>query len=330
MPKGYHHLTYDQRCQIFTLLKSNFSRRAIAKSLKVSTRTIDREIERNKGLRGYRYKQAQNKATKRRVLASSIPRKMTAKVKLVINQWLIESQWSPEQIAGRLKIECAISISPESIYKYIWLDKKRGGTLYQYLRHSGKKYNKRSGKTAGRGLIPNRIDISKRPKIVDQKKRVGDFEIDTIIGAQHRGAIVSIVDRKSKVTFLALVDRKTSDNVAEALIKKLEPIKDYVHTITSDNGKEFADHQKVAQTLGAGFYFAQPYHSWERGLNENTNGLIRQYFPKKTNFNTLTYEHVQIVQNKLNNRPRKTLGFKTPLEIFLKITGTNLTATLQS
>lgn len=330
MPKGYHHLTQEQRCQIYALLQRGLSNREMAEQLKVDSRTIDREISRNKGMRGYRYKQAQNKATKRRRLASERTPKMTAENKKIIEKLLIEEQWSPEQISISLKLKANISISHEAIYCHIWDDKAKGGTLYKHLRNSGKKYNKRQGKNAGRGLIPNRVDISKRPKIVEEKKRVGDFEGDTIIGAHHRGAIVSLVDRVTKMTFLELVDQKTAAQTAKAIKKSLKPIKEHVRTITVDNGKEFAHHEQIAKALNAGFYFAEPYCSWQRALNENTNKLVRQYFPKKLDFSKLTNEHVKCVQNKLNNRPRKTLGFKTPLEVFLELTNFDRPAALQS
>lgn len=330
MPKkGYSHLTYEQRWQIYALLKRDLSNKEIGETLKVDSSTIDKEIARNRGKRGYRPKQAQRKAEARRRYASGVPRKMTPKIKCLIKKLLIEQQWSPEQISGRLKLQHMISISPKSIYAYIEANRKNGGTLYKHLRRRGKKNNKRKYKGSGKGLIPNRTDISQRPKIVEKKKRIGDFEVDTIVGAHHQGAAVSIVDRKSKLTLLARISRTTAKQTTKALIQKLKAVKKYVHTITSDNGKEFAYHQIVAKKLKANFYFAQPYHSWERGLNENTNGLVRQYLPKKTSFANITDKQIRCIQNKLNNRPRKTLGFRTPLEIFLKLTSPQLVAALR-
>ena len=201
--------------------------------------------------------------------------------------------------------------------------------MYKHLRRCGKKYNKRSGKLAGRGLIPNRIDISLRPVEVAARSRVGDFEGDTIIGKEHRGAVMTMVERKTKVTLMHRLSSTKSEETAAAIIKRMLPIKELVLTITTDNGKEFAQHESIASNLNAQFFFAQPYHSWERGLNENTNGLIRQYFPKGSDLSTLTQQQVLVVEKKLNNRPRKTLGYRTPNEEFLRLTGVDLNYALQ-
>jgi IS30 family transposase len=232
----------------------------------------------------------------------------------------LKLQWSPEQIAGWLKNEGGECVSHETIYQHIWTDKKRGGALYKELRHHGKKYNKRSGKTAGRGCIPNRIDIEHRPSIVEEKKRPGDWELDTIIGADKSGVIVSMVDRASKLTRLKKLDNKSAKEVSQALIEKLKGQEIIVHTLTADNGKEFADHEHVSNELGADFFFAKPYHSWERGLNEHTNGLVRQYFPKKYKFSNLSEEDIERVEQLLNNRPRKILGFETPFKVYQRLT----------
>jgi IS30 family transposase len=228
-------------------------------------------------------------------------------------------QWSPEQISGRLKRE-GFYISHETIYKYVWKDKRQGGSLYKELRHQGKKYNKRSKGTAGRGCIPGRVDIDKRPSVVEEKTRLGDWELDTIIGAEHKGAIVSMVERTSKLTMLAQIPYKTAEKVEQALLERLKPVKDFVHTMTADNGKEFANHQKVSLELEAGFYFAKPYHSWERGLNEHTNGLVRQYLPKERRLDDLSKADLEKIEVLLNNRPRKVLNYETPLEVFNRLT----------
>jgi transposase, IS30 family len=317
------HLTQDQRCQIYTLMQSgSLPQEEIAKIVGASQATVSREITRNSGQRGYRYKQAHEKSVQRRVEASSCPRKMKTELICIIERMICDDQLSPEQISGRLKKVTGIKISHESIYLHIWKDKRNGGILYKNLRRCGKKYNKRKGKTAGRGLIPNRVGIEKRPLEVDKKTRVGDLEIDSIVGLGHRGAIISIVDRMTKFTFLCLVSGTKADEVAQATIAALVSIKEHLHTITSDNGKEFARHQEISLNLGVSFFFATPYHSWERGLNENTNGLVRQYFPKGCDFNKLTQEQVLKIEKKLNNRPRKTLGYSTPNEEFLRLTGT--------
>lgn len=281
MPKGYHHLTYDLRCQIFSLMKSGLSQNKIAKQLLVSQSTISREFIRNSGGKGYRYIQAHKKAEKRRQIASSSAKKMIPSFTLFIEQLIREMKMSPDQISGRLKLKDIASISHESIYRYIWKDKKLGGDLYKNLRQRGKKRNKRGSKNAGRGLIPDRLGIELRPMEVNTKERVGDWEGDTIVGKDHRGAIVSMVERKTKIVRLKLINARSAKEAAQATIEILDPFKKNVLTITTDNGKEFSEHKKISAILDAQVYFANPYRSWERGLNENTNGLIRQFFPKK-------------------------------------------------
>ena len=314
MPKGYFHLTYEQRCQICALKRRGDSASSIARELNVSRSTIIREVQRNSGRKGYHYQLAHEKSQKRRAKIPNPNVKLTPQLIVLINKDL-RLQWSPVQISGRLKRQ-GISISHETIYKYIWWNKRQGGALYKELRHHGKKYNKRSKGTSGRGCIPCRVDIEQRPHIVETKTRFGDWELDTIIGAEHDGAIVSMVERTSKLTMLVKVSHKSAKKIEDALLKRLKPIKEFVYTLTADNGKEFANHQLVSRELEAGFYFARPYHSWERGLNEHTNGLVRQYYPKTKRFNEISEEDLRKVEMLLNNRPRKVLNFETPQEVF--------------
>jgi len=316
MPKGHRHLTYDKRCQIYALLKSGCSKAEVARQIGVHRSTVTNELKRNTGGNGYRYKQAQEKASSRRAAASSAPHKMKPGLVREIEEKLTQEQWSPDQISGWLKKQGRPSVSPERIYLHIWEDKRNGGTLWRHLRHNGKKYNKRKGKNSGRGLIPGRVDIVERPAIAAEKSRIGDWEGDTVIGRGQKAAILTHVDRKSKYTKLALLPEKSSASVQSACDASLLPIAHKIETITYDNGKEFAGHTEIAARLSAQIYFAKPYHSWERGLNEHTNGLLRQYFPKGSNFSTLTHAEVQRVENKLNSRPRKALGYKTPSEVF--------------
>jgi len=316
--RTYKQLTQEQRYYIFQLNKKDFTQAEIAKEVGVDKSTISRELKRNTGQRGYSPKQAQRKTTERRKFASKAI-KMTADMIELIDKKLSKQQWSPEQISGWLLEEKAIAISHERIYQHIWDNKRQGGDLYQYLRCQGKKYQKRgSNGKRSRGQIINRVSIDKRPKIVDDKRRVGDWEIDTVIGKGHSGALVTIVERKTLYTLVAKVNGKRADWVTQATIQLLEPFKDRLHSITADNGKEFAYHEQVSKVLDTAFYFANPYSSWERGANENTNGLIRQYFPKKTDFKAVTDEEVYSVMEKLNNRPRKTLGFRTPFQAMQK------------
>ena len=314
--KHYPQLTYEQRCQIYVLKKSGFSQRAIAKSINVNQSTVSRELSRNTGKNGYRYKQAQALAANRRKSACK-PTKMTADmIKLIESKLRIE--WSPEQISGWLLTEQRKLISHETIYLHIWSDKRKGGDLYTYLRRKGKKYDKRRNGKSTRGTIPDRVSIDERPPIVDEKARVGDWEIDTVIGKGHRGALVTIVERVTNFTVSKQVDNKTAEVVTETTIELLQPLKEVVHTITADNGKEFTQHKVISAVLEADVYFAHPYCSCERGLNENTNGLLRQYFPKCTDFTEVTQLDVKRAVNRLNSRPRKSLGFKTPNDLMAK------------
>ena len=312
--RTYKQLTYEQRCQIEVLNKSGINQQAIAALISVNQSSVSRELSRNTGLRGYRHNQAHSKAVERRQ-ATVKPYKMTASLIDEISDKLY-LKWSPEQISGWLLTEQHIDISHESIYRYVWSDKAENGELYKNLRRHARKYKVRgsNGKTRS-GQIKNRISIEERPESVDQKIAVGDWEIDTVIGKNHSGALVTIVERVTLFTVSTRVKSKRAKDVTAATIALLTPFKGLVRTITSDNGKEFAYHEKIAANLGCDFYFAHPYHSWERGLNENTNGLLRQYFPKSTDFKTVSTEDVSRSVAQLNARPRKTLLFKTPADL---------------
>ena len=313
---SYTHLTQEQRYQIYALKTIGHNQSEIAKVIGVNKSTISREVKRNMGLKGYRTKQAQEKSVLRQKnkVVARIPYETWKTV-----EHLICEDWSPEQITGWLKSNNKISVSHEHIYRYILKDKQSGGHLYKHLRCK-RKHKKRYGCNPGtRGQIPNRVSIDERPAIVDKKSRYGDWELDTIIGKNHKQAIVTITERKSKLTLIRKVQRKTAKLVSQAIIDLLEPIKEIVHTITTDNGKEFTNHSDISKALEADVYFAHPYASWERGLNENTNGLIRQYFPKNMMFENINKDNENTVMEKLNNRPRKTLDFKTPNQVLFGI-----------
>lgn len=309
---SYTQLTREQRYQIYALKKADHSQTEMASIIGCHKSTISRELARNGGQRGYRPKQADELSLSRKLLAHR-PRIQPATWTLV--ESLVQQQWSPEQINGRLKLEQHESVSHERIYQYISADKRAGGTLFRHLRCQ-KKRRKRYGQRDRRGQLPARRSIEERPAVVDARERLGDWEADTIIGGNHQQAIVSVVERKSKLTRLGRVERNTASDVRRELTAQLASLT--VLTITSDNGREFAHHQRIAQQLKADFYFAHPYSSWERGLNENTNGLVRQYFPKKSDFSKITERQINKVVERLNNRPRKTLGYKTPNEVFFK------------
>lgn len=312
------HLTQDERCQIYAHKSSGLSDRKIAKKLNVQPSTISRELKRNSGGSGYRHKQADELAKERRYKASSVARVATPQVIQLITEMLKTTCASPVQIAGRLKLEHDVSISYETIYRVILHDRFKKGTLYLFLRRKGKKLWRRKPNTSGRGMIPNRRDISTRPAVAGLKEEAGHLEIDTIVGANHKGAILSVVDKATKFTVLELLSAGTAELVTEALIRRIKELKVRgltMATITADNGKEFARHVEVSQTLEVDFFFARPYRSCDRGLNEHTNGLVRQFLPKKTDFTIITHEHVAHIEWMLNNRPRKSLNFRTPAEV---------------
>ncbi len=313
---SYNHLSTEQRYEIAVLKRQGYSNSRIAKIIGVHPATIGRELKRNGSHGRYGAQTADRRASSRRTAASSRPRRFTAEMRRRIDEQLRTQQWSPEQIRDRLRQEGHECVSHEWIYLYIWQDKRTGGDLYTHLRQASKKRRKRYGTNSRRGCIRNRVSIDERPAIVDTRSRIGDWEIDTVIGASHQGALVTIVERKSRYLLVGRVRSTTAEEVTAMTTKLLREHQAKVRTITADNGREFAQHEKIAAAVGAEFYFAHPYHSWERGTNENTNGLLRQYFPKNTNFLTLTATDLAAVQKKLNNRPRKVLGFKTPHEVF--------------
>ena len=296
----YHQLTEYQRYQIYALKKAGHDQQSMAATLSVSPSTICRELRRNQGQRGYRPGQAHQKALARR-RSKAKATKMTPGV--------IE------------RIEAGLRLSPQRIYQHIQADRQAGGMLYRHLRHSQKKRKKRYGKADGRGQIKDRVSIDQRPAIVEEKSRIGDWEIDLVMGRTRTGALISVVERRSRYTVLGKVGSKQAEQVAVATIALLAPHKGHTQTITADNGKEFADHAIISQALDAAVYFAHPYHAWERGLNENTNGLIRQYVPKGTALDTLSDKQIHHIMDRLNHRPRKGLAFQTPHEILCKETG---------
>ncbi len=319
---SHKHLNYLMRCHILALWKAGFNQSQIANEIGVHKSTISREFNRNLtriqtrwGCWAYKPDYAQHYADDRRK-AKRHYYKFTEEVAEFVRGKLI-ADWSPQQISGYAKRWKLFSISHERIYQFILEDKRNGGELYKHLRHKNIKYRKRFGSTQ-RSSIRNRRMIDERPKIVDKKSRIGDWEIDTIIGKNKKQAILSIVERVSKFTILKKLVHKNSDVTKTAMIEALAEYKNHVYTITSDNGSEFAKHEEISKALNTDFFFAHPYSSWERGLNENTNGLVRQYIKKGSQLLDVTDQSLAIIADKLNDRPRKTLGFKTPREVFHK------------
>jgi transposase, IS30 family len=306
---SYTQLTQEQRYQISALLKTKHKQAEIAAEVGVDPSTISRELRRNRGKKGYRPNQAHEKALARRSHGH-------ARISPKTWAWVesrVREEWSPEQIAGRLKAEKAEPVSVEWIYQHILKDKRTGGTLYRHLRCQ-KRYRKRFGGRDSRGILPNRRSIDQRPALANQRRRLGDWEADTMVGHGSRAGLLTLVDRKSRLTRMARLTRRTAKAVDRQTVRLLR--EDPAHSITSDNGKEFARHQQIARRLHLSFFFAHPYHAWERGTNENTNGLLRQYFPKTRDFATITPKELRAAASRLNSRPRKCLGFRTPLEVF--------------
>lgn len=314
--RTYRRITYEDRCQLAALRKTGKTQAEIGQALGISQGTVSRELARNAGKRGYRFQQAQRTAQARQQQIRHRPRKLSRHVCRTIACKLRTERWSPEQLSFWLRTECGVSLSHEWIYQMIWADKRTGGDLWRFLRRRGKKYSRRGAQHAGRGVIPHRIDIADRPAIVATKSRLGDWEGDTIVGAHHKGALLTHVERKSLFTTISKLPRPTATAAHRATVHRLTPFRNHVHTITYDNGKEFAGHRETAHRLCAQVFFATPYHAWERGVNENTNGLIRDFFPKGTDFTTIHPATVAKVERLLNRRPRKTLGFQTPNEVF--------------
>jgi transposase, IS30 family len=314
--KTMKHLKLGQRYEIGILYSKGYSQTEIGKSIGKNKSTICRELNRNSDLRNRAYKAelAHKKCNERHKIKPKNIR-FTEPIKEHVNTWIL-MDYSPEQIVGRsneIGVDC---VSVETIYQHVWLDKKNGGSLSIHLRKKGKKYSKRGALKGTRGQIPGRVDIDLRPVIVEAKERLGDFEIDLVIGKDHDGALLTANDRATGMLKMAKIDSKEARVVEQKIIEILEDWKPFLQTITSDNGKEFTNHKAIAEALNVLYFFAKPYQSWQRGANENLNGLIRQYFPKKSDFKLIKDEYVQEIENKLNNRPRKRYGFKTPYEVF--------------
>jgi IS30 family transposase len=322
MSKSYQQLTEDERIEIYAMRQEGKTIPKIAEALGRNRASINREITRNSGQRSYRPKQAHRKAQERRTSKRKAV-KMTEPTLAYIHKKLA-IEWSPDQISNMMRVDSEYTghpISHERIYLYIWEDKRNGGALYEQLRIANKdKYRKRYGKNDYRGKIPNRKDIDKRPAIVDEKQRIGDWEADLVVGAGASGYLVTLVDRVSKLTLIGHVSHKTSESVTEEMLRMMRPHKDFVTTITFDNGREFSRHETVALELDCDCYFAKPYHSWERGLNENTNGLIRQYLPKKVPFPPISRSYLTFIMDRLNTRPRRLLDYATPSKVYFNST----------
>lgn len=312
---NYKQLTENERYQIYAMNKAGHSQKEIAELLGRSASTISRELCRNRGLRGYRPAQAQRLSQARRREAHKA-RKVTTEVRGWIAT-LIRQELSPEQVVDYLARHQHLSLHHETVYQLIYEDKAAGGDLYTHLRVASRPCRKRYGHYDRRGKLKNRVGIDERPAIVESRRRIGDWEGDTVMGKGGKSALLTMVERKTLYTVIRRLTGKQSALLAKAAVEGMAALKAKILTITLDNGLEFAGHEVIAQGLGADIYFAHPCASWERGTNENTHGLIRQYFPKGTDFNQVSDEQIKQVMERLNNRPRKTRGGRSPNELFM-------------
>lgn len=317
------HLTQEQRYQIQAYLRAGKSKDFIAIELGVDRSSIYREVKRNSRQRGqYNAVHAQMLCHERKERLKR-PRRFDRTKEDFIRKCILQEQWSPEQIVGYCCEQGIEMVSTERIYQFIRADKEHGGKLYQHMRHR-LKHRKRP--VGGRHTnIKDRVSIDERPPVINNKERFGDWEIDTVIGKDGKGAIVTIVERTTAFLMMRkLYKGKNAAGLSDQVINMLLPYKNHIHSITADNGSEFAEHKKISKTLGIKFFFAHPYSSWERGLNENTNKLIRQYVPKSTEINQYSDQQLAEIQYKINRRPRKKLGFKTPKSLFFKFVDQNV------
>jgi len=313
---SYTHLSQEERYQIYELYVEKKTLTEIAKVVNRHKSTIQREIKRNIGGNGWRPSQANKIALERQTNSRNARRINEADWLKVVDYLRLDL--SPQQVLGRLLLEegTPIKISHATIYQRIYADRQAGRHLIDHLRCQKPRRKRYASGVEKRGMIKDRVSIEQRPAIVDQKIRLGDWEGDTVIGKNQQGFIMTLVERFSRFIVAGKRSCKHAKGVAAGITRLLKPHIHHCHTITFDNGKEFADHQTIAAHLQAEIYFAHPYCSWERGLNENTNGLLRQYFPKKTNFHNVSHKQLQAAVDKLNHRPRKCLGYRTPFEVF--------------
>ena len=316
MSKKYSQLTLRERYTIEDLNQAGFPQKSIAETLGVSTSTISRELRRNKDDLGEYVAETANSLAMGRHIRSSF-REITSEAEKLIEEMLVD-YWSPEQISAHLRYGYGVFVSHELIYQYIAFDRDTGGELYLLLPRRGKKYKKRNLKTPKRNwkTVKKRRSIEDRPAAANDKSEVGHWEGDTVEGKAHKGGLGTFVDRKSMFLVMGKVADKSSEAMKNMIVERFRHYPAIAKSITVDNGTEFALHDEVACELNTHVFFAHAYSPWERGLNENTNGLIRRIYPKGTDFSEYSDADILRVQNLLNDRPRKTLGYKTPREVF--------------
>lgn len=310
----YRQITSEQRYTLATLLTQGFNQSESARALGCDRSTVSRELQRNRC--GYDGAYRPEKASERTRGRRSRSRRNS---QFTQDDWrqitpLLRNDWSPEQVAGYLKATDQLSISHETIYRWIWDDKRSGGTLHSHLRGATKQRRKRYGRYDSRGRLAGKRHISERPAAVEDRQEAGHWEIDTVMGHASKDCIVTLVERSTGDMLIGKLPDRTKEAVTARTIKLIRGHPGPFHTVTADNGTEFHDYERIEQATDVTFFFARPYHSWERGTNENANGLIRQYLPKKTTMYGLTQQRCNGIAAKINRRPRKRHDFKSPRE----------------
>ena len=312
---AYSQITSGERYMLAALRKQGLNHSQIARSLGRHRSTISREIGRNSSRLGhYRPSKAQERTQGRRSRSRRNLR-FTAREFAMVDE-LLRWQWSPEQVSGHLARVGQLTISHETIYRHVWRDKREGGFLYTHLRGARKRRRKRYAAYDSRGRVAGKRPIEERPPEVETRRQTGHWEIDTVLGMGSKDCIVSLVERKSGLLLIGKLEDRTTASLNRRVIHLILRHGGAFKTITSDNGTEFHDYKGIEKCTKATFYFATPHHSWERGSNENANGLIRQYLPKGTSMAGLSQQQCNAIARKLNMRPRKRLGFRTPLECY--------------
>lgn len=309
---NYSRLTREQRYTIEAMNRNGANQNEIATAIGKHPSTVSRELCRLGRDTAYCFAAAHRHAEERWSGGKCADRALLVLAETQIR----DEQWSPQQVSAWLVRQDHGRLSHETIYQHVYRDKAAGGDLHTHLRHRYKPYRKRGSERERRGRLRDQVMIDDRPGVVDERSRIGDWEMDTVIGKVGGPVLVTMVERFSRFTLIALAGSREATAVGSAILEAMGPQRDKVLTTTYDNGKEFALHKLLGDILQADAYFAHPYHSWERGLNENTNGLIRQYFPKGTDFTKVTHAEVAAVELKLNRRPRKCLDYQTPNDIF--------------
>jgi len=315
----YHQITSEERYAIAALRRQGYSSRAIARDLARAPSTISREVARNRRSHdgGYRAFSACERTSARR-RRSRRNERVTAEAWELVERYL-RLDWSPEQVAGFLRTQGLLRISHETIYVHVWREKRAGGELWRHLRQAGKRRRKRYGAYDSRGRLAGKRHISERPADVETREVVGHWEIDTVKGDdQARHSVVTLVDRATGYLVIGKLERHTARDATARIVELIGRHRGLVATVTADNGTEFHSYAEIEAATGARFYFATPHHSWERGTNENTNGLLRQYLPKRQSMAHVTQADCDALAAKLNTRPRKRLGYKTPEECYVQ------------